>query len=304
MAYTIQSVVVLLAAGMATAQTATEASPEELMAAGKFEAALGAYRESIGKSPKYVAGYLGAGAASDLLGNYEEPHKYFQGAIRAAAAPADNVLAQRAMAISYAFVSDGKNAEKYSRRAFDYYLSIGDRANAGEAANEIGRICLESGDLNRASDWYERGHNTPIEEEDLKAAKLDLWDFRWAHAKARIAARQGKKDEAQRQVARAKAIIEKRRIPEQESYFPYLAGYVAFYGGDSAGALAQLKQALQNDVMVLSLMAQCFEKLGDEGNATVFYRKAASVTSHTLPAAFAQPFALRKLKTKGEGAAR
>ena len=302
MGYKIQSVVVvlLLATGAAAAQT----SPEELMAAGKFEAALGVYRESIAKSPKYVAGYLGAGSAADLMGNYEEAHKYFQGAIRAAVAPADNVLAQRAMAISYGFVSDCRNAEKYSRRAFDYYLSIGDRANAGEAANEIGRICLESGDINRASDWYERGHSTAIEEEDLKPSKLDLWDFRWAHAKARIAARQGKKDEAQRQVARAKAIIEKRRIPEQESYFPYLAGYVAFYGGDYPGALAQLKQALQNDVMVLSLMAQCFEKLGDEANAVSYYRKAASVTSHTLPAAFAQPLALRKLKTRADGAAR
>lgn len=301
MGYKIQSLVqslvlLLLAAGAAAAQVAAPVPAEDLMAAGKFEAALGAYRESIAKSPKYVAGYLGAGAASDLMGNYEEAHKYFQSAIRAAAAPADNVLAQRAMAISYAFVSDCKNAEKYSRRAFDYYLSIGDRANAGEAANEAGRICLESGDINRAIDWYERGHNTPIEEEDLKPSKLDLWDFRWAHAKARIAARQGKRDEAQRQVARAKAIIEKRRIPEQESYFPYLAGYVAFYAGDYAGALAQLKQALQNDVMVLVLMAQCFEKLGDQANAVAYYRKVASVTSHTLPAAFAQPFALRKLK--------
>ena len=90
---------------------------------------------------------------------------------------------------------------------------------------------------------------------DMKEADKNLWAFRWAHAQARIAARRGQRDEAQKQVAAAKAALDKANNPDQAPFFPYLTGYVAFYGGDYKTAITELGKANQEDPFIL--MATC-----------------------------------------------
>src|SRR5438552_12819291 len=68
---------------------------------------------------------------------------------------------------------------------------------------------------------YEIGHDTGLKEPEIKPARQDLWNFRWEHAQARIAARRGDQAEAQRHVAAAKSILDKGTIPEQAQFFPY-----------------------------------------------------------------------------------
>lgn len=103
---------------------------------------------------------------------------------------------------------------------------------------ELGRLCLDADDTDRAYRWYERGHEAGMETPNIRREFEDLWDFRWAHARARIAARRGKRKEARKHVATARAILAKGTNPAQEMYFPYLTGYVAFYAGDYQAALA------------------------------------------------------------------
>ena len=83
---------------------------------------------------------------------------------------------------------------------------------------------------------------------------------------------------------------------DQEIFFPYLTGYVAFYGGDAKTALAELQKARQDDPFIQVLMAQAYEQLGDREHAQELYRKAAAATAHNPPAAYARPLALKKLK--------
>jgi tetratricopeptide (TPR) repeat protein len=85
-------------------------------------------------------------------------------------------------------------------------------------------------------------------------------------------------------------------IPDQQVYFPYLTGYVAFYSGDYAAALADLRNAAQTDPFIQCLIAQCYEKLGDREKALEYYRSAASTTAHSAPAAYARPFASARLE--------
>ncbi len=124
-----------------------------------------------------------------------------------------------------------------------------------------------------------------------------MWDYRWEHAQARIAARRGQKAEADKHVAAAKAALERmtelRR--QQEAFFPYLTGYVAFYLGDYNKALADLQKANQNDPFIQCLIGQTYEKLGDREKAMEYYKKASLTTAHNPPAAYARPFARRKL---------
>jgi tetratricopeptide (TPR) repeat protein len=162
-------------------------------------------------------------------------------------------------------------------------------------ADELARLCLDAGDIDRASEWYLRGHDTGLEEPDISPPRSDLWDFRLAHAKARIAARRGKTADARKQMAKAREILDRGRIPDQEQYFPYLEGYVAFYARDFTASLQALNRASENDPFIVCLLAQTYEAIGDRERAAGLYRRAAAATAHSVAAAYAQPFAKRKL---------
>ena len=74
-----------------------------------------------------------------------------------------------------------------------------------------------------------------------------------------------------------------------------MTGYVAFYLGDYKTAAADL-QAAQNDPFIQCLLGQTYEKLGDRDRAMELYRKAAAARAHNPPAAYAVPFAKKKLE--------
>jgi tetratricopeptide (TPR) repeat protein len=275
---------------------ASEPSGPELIRQGKFEEALAVYRADIEASPKSVAANNGAGVALDLLGRFTEAQQYFTQAIKATRTPLERAVAQRAMAIAHGFAGDCKGAEKFESDAFDFYLGTSDFFNAGEVADELGRLCLDAGDLNRASEWYRKGHDTGLDQPDMAPARKDLWSFRLAHARARIAARRGKPEEALKYVREARTILDRSRNPDQEQYFPYLTGYVAFYAGDYPAALAALQRASPADPFIQCLMAQTYEALGNREKALEYYRQAANSSAHSVPAAYARPFSRRKLE--------
>jgi tetratricopeptide (TPR) repeat protein len=126
-----------------------------------------------------------------------------------------------------------------------------------------------------------------------------LWNFRWEHAQARIAARRGNIAAAQEHVAAAKAILDKGTNPDQAQFFPYLRGYVAFYGQDYKTALEELLKANQNDPFIQCLLGQTYEKLGEKDKAIESYRKASAAIAHNPPAAYAVPLAKKRLASLG-----
>jgi tetratricopeptide (TPR) repeat protein len=139
------------------------------------------------------------------------------------------------------------------------------------------------------------GHDAGLKEPGIKPARVDLWNFRWEHAQARLAARRGNIADAQDRVTAAKAILDKGAIPEQAQFFPYLRSYVAFYGQDYKTALEDLLKANQNDPFIQCLLGQTYEKLGQKDKAIDSYRKAAAAVSHNPPAAYSVPFAKKRL---------
>jgi Tfp pilus assembly protein PilF len=70
---------------------------------------------------------------------------------------------------------------------------------------------------------------------------------------------------------------------------------VAFHRHDYEAAADALSLASAADPFIACLLAQTYEALGDRSQAFVQYRRAASTTAHSVPAAYAQPFAKRKL---------
>jgi len=268
---------------------------QQLMREEKLDDALALYRKTLQISPDSGPANIAAGSVLDIMGQGEEARLYFAKAIQVADTPENNAIAQRAMAMSYAFEGDCRKTVKYEQRVFDYFGSVKNFFQQGEIADEAARVCIDSGDLDTAYHWYQLGHDTGLKEPEIKPARQDLWEFRWEHAQARIAARRGDEAEAQKHVAAAKAILDKGTDPEQAQFFPYLEGYVAFYAGDYKMALEELLEANQNDPFIQCMIGQTYEKLGDMDKAVEFYRKASTTIAHNPPAAYAVPLAKKKL---------
>ena len=305
----------LCVAGIASAQpgrgfgpqTEWQRKAQPLLREGKFEEALAVYREELQKSPDSVAANNAAGMVLDLMGKGSEARRYFQKAIDAATDAQAKANAQRAMAMSYAFDSDCANTVKYEQMVFDYWKTreSAEPGNAfyqqGEMANEAARVCIDSGDFATAEKWYRLGHDAGLKEPGISAGRKALWEFRTEHALARLAARRGNRAEAAKHIAAAKTALSEieaadaQLYRQQSTFLPYLTGYVAYYSGDYQTALADLEKANTNDPFIQCLLGMTYEKLGEREKALAEYRKAAMVTAHNPPAAFAKPFTRKKL---------
>lgn len=268
---------------------------QQLMREGKMDDALALYRKTLQFSPDSVPANLAAGSVLDLTGQGEEGREYFAKAIQVADTPERAAMGQRAMAMSYAFEGNCEKTVKYEQRVFNYYGSVKNFFQQGEIADEAARVCIDSDDLDTAYHWYQVGHDTGLKEPDIKPARQDLWEFRWEHAQGRIAARRGIQAEAQKHVAAAKNILDKGTNPEQAQFFPYLEGYVAFYAADYKSALEQLLKANQNDAFIQCMIGQTYEKLGDKDKALEYYHQASAAISHNPAAAYAVPFAKKRI---------
>jgi len=268
---------------------------QQLIREGKPDDALALYRKTLQTSPDSLPANIAAGSVLDLMAKGEEARKYFSKAIEIAGTPEHKAGAQRAMAMSYAFEGSCKKTIEYEQHVFDFYGSVKNFFQQGEIADEAARVCIDSGDLDAAQKWYKIGHDAGMKEPDIKPARQDLWNFRWEHAQARIASRRGDQADAQKHVAAAQAILDKGTIPEQADFLPYLKGYVAFYVGGYKAALEELGKANQNDPFIQCMIGETYEKLGDQDKAMEFYRKASTASSHNPPAAYAVPFARKKL---------
>ena len=239
----------------------------------------------------------------DLEGKGGEARALLQKEIDGAAAPSAKANAQRAMAMSWAFEGNCRKTGDYEQMVIDYWVTreSAEPHNAfyqeGEMADEAARVCIDAGDLDAAARWYRKGHDLGVKEPDAPADRKLLWDYRLEHAEARLAARRGNRAEAEKHIALARADLDKMTDlkAQQEAFFPYLTGYVALYLGDYQKALTELQKANQNDAFIQCLLGMTYEKLGQKDKAMECYRKAYATGGHNPPAAFARPFARKKL---------
>jgi tetratricopeptide (TPR) repeat protein len=271
------------------------AQGQKLNTDGNQAAALALYERALQANPHLFDAHLAAAVALDLEGHYAEARAHLNDAIAAATADSIKVRALRTMAVSYAFTRNAGEAAKYEHQVIDPALARQDFVGAADVDNELARIYLESGDIDNAYQWYKTGHETALRKTTLSPAERDLWDFRWEHAQARIAARRGQRDAATQHVAAAKAILDRGTNPDQARFFPYLTGYVALYLGDYKAAITDLQQADQKDPFILCLTAQAYEKMGDQAHAMDFYRQVLTINTHNPPNAFARPLATQKV---------
>jgi tetratricopeptide (TPR) repeat protein len=250
---------------------------------------------------------LRTAARLDTEGFTADARKIFQALVDNAPDPASKAAAQRAMAMSYAFDGDCVNAVNLEEQVIAYWSTReqAEPQNAwyqeGEMANEAGRVCIDAGNIDLAEKMYRRGTQLGQREPEPRVHPRVLWDYRLAHALARIAARRGQRAEAGREVAEARRLLDSdtAMASAQERYYPYLVGYVALYTGDYEQAQTALTNAVQanaTDPFMHYLLGMTYEKLKQPAKAKEFYQKAYDLAAgHNPPAAFTRPAARKKL---------
>ena len=245
----------------------------------------------------------------DIDAKHAAARAIFQKLIDNAPDPSAKAVAQRRMAMSHGFEGHCAETVRYEELVIGYWRTREkeEPQNAyyqeGEMANEAARICIDAGDLTTAERMYRRGSELGLKEPEPKTHPKSLWDYRLAHALARVAARKGDKAEAQKQVAEARKILDSdpTMAANQERFYPYLMGYVAFYTNDLATAQTELTKALSmqgnsTDPFMTALMGMVHEKMGHASVAKEWFQKAYDLaTQHTPPSAFARPFTRAKL---------
>ena len=296
---------VLLLAGAASAQPPQFGGNQpdfvrrgqQLLREGKPDQALSLYETALKANPDSLPAHNAAGTLLDLVGKGDEARKHFQKAIDLAPNDAAKANAQRAMAMSWAFSGNCKETVRYEQMVMQYYAGTKDFYQQGEMADEAARVCIDNGDFDTAYQWYRTGHDLGLKQPEIPSDRKSLWEFRWEHAQARVAARKGDLTGAEKHVKAAKAILDNdpEMARQQAVFYPYLTGYVALYRGDYEIALEQLQNANQSDPFIQCLIGDAFQKLGQKDKAAEYYKKAASATAHNPPAAFAVPYARKKL---------
>lgn len=240
-----------------------------------------------------------------------EARKIWQKLIDEAPDAAAKAAAQRRMAMSWGFEGNCTNAVKYHTMVIDYWKTReqAEPQNAfyqeGEMANESARVCIDAGDLDQAHTMYALGSELGNKEPAPRTHPKSLWDYRLAHAEARIDARRGKKADAEKHVAEARKALDSdpEMAKNQERFFPYLVGYVALYTGDFATAQTRLEEARaieqnKGDPFLTYLLGMTHEKMGHVDPAVDLYQEAYKQAegNHNPPAAFVR----REVPKKGK----
>jgi tetratricopeptide (TPR) repeat protein len=281
---------------------------QQLLREQKFDEALAAYQEELKSSPNSVSALRGAATVLDHMGRGKEARADFQKVLDGAATPRAKADAHRDIANSYGFEGDCANAGKYEQLVIDYWETreTEEPGNAyyqqGEMANEAARYCIDAGNLDGAEKWYRTGHDLGLKEPNISVGRKDLWEFRTEHALARLAARRGRKADAQKHVEAAKAALDRIQAADaglyqqQSGFWPYLTGYVALYTGDYQRAMDDLQKASQNDAFIQCLIGMTYERLKQPEKAREAYRRAASLAgAHNPPSGAARRITREKV---------
>ena len=268
-----------------------------LIADGRIEEGIERYRRALQAQPDLFEAHLGIGIALDIGLRFADARTHLSKALELAPEDA-KVQALNALAVSYAFEGNAREAASFYQQVFDRHMADSNFGSAAGTANALGRVYLETGDVENARRWYETGYETARRQPDSAGAQLSLWEFRWLHAQGRIAARQGRVDEARAHVAAAQALISKDpALKDEWPTWHYLDGYVKLHAKDYAAAIDTLQKADDDDPFVLAMLARAYEAAGNHARSRETWRRVLTFSGHSLQVAFSRPEASRKLKT-------
>ena len=234
-----------------------------------------------------------------LKGNYAKAREYFNESLAKQVKGSAPFGPNYGLAFAYIYQGDIKSAVKtLEAYAADYQTSTQQQNfPAVFIWNSIARLHLEYGKPEDAMKAYEKGYST-IPSSNLDELQKKIWLGRLHHGTARTLAKMGKRDDAWKEAAVIKKMIEDGG-KDGEQFWPsyhYVTGYLQLEAGDYAKAVEELKQTDLTDPFHKLLLARAYDKSGDQATAQKLYKEITEFNQLTLERALAYPEAKKKLK--------
>jgi tetratricopeptide (TPR) repeat protein len=277
--------------------------PEELVkqgralfSQGKHDEAERLYRQAIQLNPRSFEAARALGILLTLKGQYPEARTHLQRALKVAPTAMVRHQATATLALSYAFEGNlealQREYENLRRQQTRRQRRVGRRRVGTVAWPPPARGRRPAG----GRKWYELGYQEWKPQPGQPESEQLLWDLRWRHMQARLAAREGKLDEAKRLLSEFESLMNKRNRPtEDREFYRWVAGYVSYYSKDYDGAIAHFTQGDLDDPFILNMIGRSYEGKGDPTNARQYYRRVMESNVYNLQSAIARPHARAKL---------
>lgn len=267
-----------------------------LLTQGKHDEAERLYRQAVSLSPRSFEAARALGVLLSLKGVYPEARTYLERAVTVAATPTVRHQAASSLALSYAFEGRYDEMQRQYESLRRQQQADGDLSGAAATARSLGRILLESGDVANGRTWYELGYNEWKPDPNQPESERLLWELRWRHMQARVAAREGRIDDARKLLSEFEALMNKRgKMSDDNELYRWVAGYVAFYAKDYDRALMEFTHGNLDDPFILDLIARVYEARGDQTNARQYYKRVMDSNVYNLQSAIARPHARARL---------
>ena len=239
---------------------------ELLMKMGRFEESIKTYEKALSVDPNFVASYIGIGNNRVFLGRPQEARASYAKLLAIARNDGERLQAHFWTAQSY--VHEGATDKAIAE--LEKMVAI-DEANKDFAAmsgtfNQMGNILLEAGRVNEAAARF-RDQVAAIGKAQVAEQVKEATRRQHHFDEARIALARNDVAAAKAKASAYKAAVDVKKIPFEVRQSHELAGRIALAEKNYAVAVAELRQANQQDPRVVYLLATALEGKGQAREA-------------------------------------
>jgi tetratricopeptide (TPR) repeat protein len=235
---------------------------ELLMKMGRFEESIKSYEKALSVDPNFVASYIGIGNDRVFMGQAAEARKSYAKLAAVARNDGEKLLAHFWTAMSY--VHEG--ATDKALEEFEANAAI-DRAGKDLVAlsgttGVMGNVLLEAGRVDEAAAKF-RDQVAAIDKADVAAQIKEAAHRQALFDEAKVALARNDVASAKAKAASYSTAVTAKNIPFEVRQSHELAGRIALAEKSYATAVAELRQASQQDPRVLYLTAVALQGKGD-----------------------------------------
>jgi len=247
---------------------------EMLLKMGRFDESIVQYRKALAVNPQFANSFTGIAACLMYQNKHDEALAETQKEMNAARNPGETRLALFTRAVVY--MDEGKSdlALKEIGKEFAIAEKLRDTGLMSADRNAIANILLEQGRTDEALAEFRKSLDLITHSSlgaDVKEANV-----LFQHANiARVMVRKSDLATARTETDALRQEAEKRQSRNQVRLAHELAGLIALEQKDFTGAIAELKQANQQDPRVLYTIALALQASGKADEAKGFAKAAA-----------------------------
>jgi tetratricopeptide (TPR) repeat protein len=235
---------------------------ELLMKMGRFEESIKSYQKALSVDANFVASYIGIGNNRVFMGQPAEARKSYAKLASIARNDGEKLQAHFWTAMSYVHegATDQALAELEKMAAIDQAGK--DLVALSGTQAQMGNVLLEAGRIDAAAAKF-RDQVATIDRADVAAQVKEATHRQAIFDEARVALARNDLAGAKAKAAAYTAAVKIKGIPFEVRQGHELAGRVALAEKDHATAVAELRQANQQDPRVLYLLAVALQGKGE-----------------------------------------